>query len=460
MKKKTLLVLLGLTAALTVTACGNTDTAETEPAGETAETEQSAAPDEETFDTEELESEDADIEEILPEEEVDEEDEEPFTELEIESFQPSDYLVENVEDYITPGNLKGLKVTQYIYEITDDVVQSEIEAEVSMYGGEEEVDRPAEEGDIIYVDLTSTIEGSDEDPVTDSTYFYLGDEEYGEEFDEALIGASAGDSLSFSITFDDDIYDEDWIDETVDFEAEVTAVDEITEPEYNDEFVSENFGYDTTEEFEAAYKEYLEEEYNELSLMDAMDSLMDTALSECVFSGYPDDLYAACKEETIDSYAIFFDIDDEEELLEELEMTEDDLDEEVSSLAARRLLISYICEENDLDVTEEEYLSFVNEYAEYYGYDNAYEFEQDLTRSYLVWSMFETEAAEYLYENADINEVPYDDLYLDDEDYYYDDEDYDDDDYEDEDYYDDDEDWDDETDDWLYWDDEEESELD
>ncbi len=456
MKRKLILALLGLTAALTITACGNSDSTETEAAAQVS----TAAQSEDLY-AEEDESDDEDIEMVLPADEVDDEEEESEITLEIEPFDPSDYLVEDVDDYITPGKLEGLKVTQYVYDIDDDFVQSEIEAELSMYEDEEEVDRAARDGDIIYVDLTSTVEGSDEEPLTDSTYFYLGDQEYGEDFDEALIGAKAGDHLTFSIDFDDEIYDEDWENQTVDFEVDVTDVCEITEPDYNDAFVSENYGYDTTEEFETAYREYLEEEYEELSLMDAMDSLLETALENCVFSGYPDNLYAECRQETINDYSIFFDdIEDEDELLEELGMTEDDLDDEVSSLAARRLLISYICEKNNLEVTEEEYLSFIQEYAEYYGYENAYDFEQDLGRSYLVWSMYETKADEYLYDNADVNEVPYDDLYLDDEGYYdedYDDEDYDDEDYDDEDY----DDWDDETDDyeWEYFDDEDETEF-
>ena len=161
MNRKRLIVLLGLAAALSITGCGNTKK-------ETAETEFStAAP-------EEVAEEDLAAEELLEEDTEEEQTLEPIT--------PSDYLIEDTSDYIALGEVKGLEVTQYTYEITDDMVDEQIQYELEMYSEEVEVDRASASGDIIYLDLTSTVSG--EDTESESTYFYLGDEEYGAEFDE------------------------------------------------------------------------------------------------------------------------------------------------------------------------------------------------------------------------------------------------------------------------------------
>ena len=195
--------------------------------------------------------------------------------------------------------------------------------------------------------------------------------------------------------------------QTVDFTVDVTSVCEIQSPEYNDTFVSENTEYSTTEEFESALRDTLADEYAETSLMDTVESLFQTVESEAVFSGYPQELYDLCKEETLSFYAAFAGTSDEQEIYDLFGLTEDDMDAEVLTTVNRRLIVSSICEQAGLEVTEEEYISYVTDYAEYYGYDSAADFEADNTRETLVWSLYETKAGDYLYENADITEEPY-----------------------------------------------------
>lgn len=377
MKRKTVLILIGAAAAVTLSACGS-NTSETE----------TTVPDT-TVSTEAEETEEA-----------------------LAAIIPSDYLVENAENYITADSLEGLETTQYTYTVTDDMIQEQIEEELYLYREETEVDRAAESGDIIYLDLTAAVKGSD-DSYDESTYFSLGDAEYGEDFDEALIGASAEDELSFDITFADDasdttFIDEEWNGQTVHFEAVIESVCEVTDPEYTDEYISENTEYSTLEEYEEALREVLEAEYEEISYSDVLDTLFDAALEICEISELPDDLYESCYEETIASYAVFLDTTDKDEILAEFDLTEEDLEAEVEELAQRRLLISYLCETNDIEVTEEDYVSYVEEYADYYGYDSAVDFEADMERSYLVWSIYEAKAGEILYNAADITTEVYD----------------------------------------------------
>jgi trigger factor len=343
-------------------------------------------------------------EEAADDEAADDAETEEDSSADLDPITPSDYLIENVSDYVTPGELKGLEVTQYTYEVTDDFVQEQIDENLSAAADEIEVDRASQTGDIVYVDLTSSIQGEEDSESVESTYFMLGDEEYGEAFDEQLTGVSTGDTVTFSVTFDEDIWIDEWIDQTVDFTAEITSVCEQTIPEYNDDFVAEYTDYSTTAEYEAALRESLTSEMEESSRYDAIESLFDSAVEASVFSGYPQELYDSCKEELLEFYSIFTGTTDENDIYELFGITEDDMDEEVLDSVNRRLLISAICEENGLEVTEEEYIQYVTEYAESYGYDSAADFEEDNSREALVWSLYETKAGDYLYENATITE--------------------------------------------------------
>lgn len=395
MSRKYLLFLTGITAALALSGCGGNDAAQTETPTEAAVTEAAAV---------EMEEAETEFQDAL----------EPIT--------PSDYLIENISEYVTPGELEGLEATQYLYEITDDMVQEEIQAELESYGEETEVERAAAEGDIIYADVTSTIHGESDSAYTESTYVTLGDEEYGADFDKELTGASSGDELTFTISFDSDSPMEEWDNKAVDFEVTVTSVCEVSIPEYSDEYVSEYMGYSTTEEYEEAVREMLTSQYEESSYADVVETLFQTAVDNSTFNGYPEELYEQCKDEVLSLYGMFLGTTDEQEIYDAFDLTESDIETEVLSTVNRRLLISAICEENNIEVTEEDYNEFVSYNAEYYGYSSAADFETDNTRESLVWAMYENEAAGILYDSANITPVQYDELA---EDEYFDEDEFD-----------------------------------
>lgn len=392
MNKKRVLLLLGLAAAIGMTGCGNSEK-------KTEETEFSTSAPEETAE------EDLDTAELM--------EENSETEKAIEPITPSDYLPSKTADYVTLGDLSGLQATEYTYEVTDDMIQAQIDEELEFNSEEVETDRASKDGDVIYLDLTSTVNGEE---TTESTYFYLGSQEYGAEFDEQLIGLFAGDTMEFSITFGDDIWMEEWMNQTVDFKAEITSVCELTTPEYNDAFAAEYTDFATTAEYEAYLKESLEEEYADLGYSDTIETLFDQAVEQTVISGYPEEFYDSCRNELLATYFAFTGSDDVNDVYELFGLTEESLDTEIMNSVSRRLLISAICQEQNLEVTEEDYLECLNDYTEYYGYDSAAAFEEDYSRESLVWFLYESKAAEYLYEHAEITKVPYEEEELSDED--------------------------------------------
>ncbi|MDO4322866.1 MAG: hypothetical protein Q4C61_10100 [Lachnospiraceae bacterium] len=384
MSKKYLLILSGIIMASALSGCGQKKTPETEssavaPSG-TAE-------------------EDVDPDALS---------DSPETAEELDPITPSDYLIKDVSEYVTLGDLNGLEVTQYSYEITDDMVQERILSELEAYGEEVEVNRAAAEGDIIYADITSTIHGEPDTAFTESTYMTLGDEEYSADFDKKLLGASSGDTLKFTCSFDNDTWMDEWANKSVDFEVTITSVCEMDIPEYTEEYVAENTDFSNKSEYEDYTRELLLSEYDEAAYNDTIEALFQAAINESKFSGYPEDLYASCKEEVLSLYSAFLGDTDEQAIYEAFDLSPDDISTEVLSAVNRRLLVSAICETNDVEVTEEAYAEFVNDYAGFYGYDSAVQFEADYTRESLVWALYENEAAAILYDAAKISLVPYD----------------------------------------------------
>ena len=177
-------------------------------------------------------------------------------------------------------------------------------------------------------------------------------------------------------------------------------------PEYDDVY-AESMGYTSTEEYESAVRESLVISYEDLSYSDAAESLILAAVDLTEFSGYPEDLYEACKEETESYYLMFIGGDSTEDIYDTFGIAEEDLESEILSTVYRRLFISAYCAENDITVTEEEYTDYLNALADAYGYESAVAAEEDYTREALVWTVYESKVTDILFESAKITEIPY-----------------------------------------------------
>ena len=356
---------------------------------------------------------DADGEELDPEFSQDVEENEVIEadaaeeEKALEPITPSEYLVQKASDYVKLGDYDGVEVTKYTYEITDDMVQDEIQGELEDASEEESTNAPSEDGNTIYMNLTASVDGEEAaDP--EETFITLGQEEYGAEFDEKLTGVSTGDTLDFTITYGDDTWQEDWQGKTVDFSVEVTDVTKSEVPEYNEDYVKNYTGYDTKEEYEASVREYLEQSYEEQSAYDQSEELISACLERTEFTGeYPEDLFEACKEEALSAYSMFVDEGgDVTDVLDMFGLTESDIEEEAKNLVNRRLFISAYAQANNIEVTEDDYVSYVNEYADYYG-ESAADFEALYTRETLVNALYESKVIDQLLEKAKVTEKEY-----------------------------------------------------
>lgn len=361
MKKKTLLLLTGLLVTTCITGCGKKETAIQD------------------------------------------------TEASSEQNTITGYLIENADQYVTLSSYEGIDVEKPIYTVTDEEVFMEIDNSLYEMSELTEADRPAELGDILTVNLKAVIDGEEEAYIDETDYsIELGYEEFGADFDTELTGTQAGDTKSFSITFSDDTWYEDWINQTVNFDVTVTTVEQLIIPEYNEEFVK-NQGYDSLEEYEASIKETLTAGYEEQSAAEAKTNALFAAIDATEFNGYPDKLYDSCKTSIEEQYTMFAEAFGmtQEELYEAYGMAEEDLNTEILSAVNSRLFISAFCQKEGLTITEEDYQAFLEELYYEYGYEDAASFEAEYGKEYILWTLYEDLASTHLLEHAAITEVDY-----------------------------------------------------
>lgn len=360
MKRKHLLLITGLALVLGMTGCGNSE--------KTAETETTAA-----------------------------------------GSVITGYLIDGADQYVTLGIYKNLPVEKPIYEVTDDEISMEIENYLYEKSDMQQTDRGAEAGDVVTVDLKATVEGAQEPDLDETDYAVeLGYEEFGADFDQALTGCQAGDSKTVSCSFTEEDGYEDWAGKTVNFEISVKAVEELVVPKYDDAFITD-MGYNSQEDFENYIRESLEASYREQSEAEARSNAILAALDNTQFEGYPDKLYDSCADSVNDQYKFFADAYgmSMDEVLEAFDMTQEDLDSEILETVNTRLFISALCQAENITATDEEYTAFIDQQFSQYGYEEGASFEADYGKETILWALYEQKAADFLLENASVDEVTY-----------------------------------------------------
>ena len=323
-----------------------------------------------------------------------------------ESATVSGILIDKASSYVTLGEYKGLEVERATYEVTDYDVDAEIDSRLSAVADYEEINGPAQFGDMIEMKLTITPDGSDPEDYEDYV-MELGAEEFDLRFDEAIEGRSVGDHISISIPFDEESWVDEWVGKDVAFDVTITSITRAQIPELTDEYAKSSLGYSTADEYKAAIRKELEKEYRESADIDAMETLVTDAMDNCKFSGYPEDLYTYLSESRKSEYESFAEMMGMsiDEFYKEYMMTDEDVQNEVLTEVNRRLFISAMCEKENLTLTQDEYNRRLTIIAQSYGYGSVEDLSSMVDAEDLLWEVYGQVVGEYLLDNAKVTDI-------------------------------------------------------
>ncbi|ANZ35473.1 trigger factor [Lentzea guizhouensis] len=154
----------------------------------------------------------------------------------------------DVRPEITVPAFGELAVTVDEQEVTDEDVTTQLDELRARFGTLTGVSRPAQTGDFVIVDLSATVDGEEvEEARTSGLSYEIGSGQLVEGIDEALVGASEGETKTFGTTLVAGAHEGS--------EAEVTVVlntvKERQLPELDDEFAQLASEFDTLDELKA-----------------------------------------------------------------------------------------------------------------------------------------------------------------------------------------------------------------
>jgi trigger factor len=189
-----------------------------------------------------------------------------------------------VRPVVTVGGYDGLRVTIPSPDVDPTEIDARIDRLRESFAELEDVERPAQTGDNVTIDIAGSREGEAMDGLTAEDYMYeVGTGSIVPELDEQLAGAKVGAVLEF--TADHPLPDED----PVDFRVEVKGIKEKVLPEADDAFAAEASEFETIAELRAD----LEQRFGMVKKMQATMAVQQKtaeALAELVDIEIPDSL--------------------------------------------------------------------------------------------------------------------------------------------------------------------------
>ncbi len=291
----------------------------------------------------------------------------------------------NVSDYITLGQYKGVKATYDKLEVTDADVDKVIQDELSVNSTEEEVkDRAVQTGDIVNIDYEGLKDGVAFDGGTAQGYeLEIGSGQFIPGFEDGLIGHKLGEKVKLDLTFPAEYQSEELAGKAVVFNVTINTIKVKKLPELNDEYVKSNTDYDTV----AAYKDGTRADLvatNEETMKNAkISSILQTIVSNSTISSYPQtliDYYGYEMESYFTQYAQMYGME-LAAFIEANGMSQETYDEQKKSYAenraAQELVLNSVIKTENMDLTDEEYSKGVADYMEKYEVQTEDEFYQN-----------------------------------------------------------------------------------
>lgn len=318
-----------------------------------------------------------------------------------------------VEDYVKLGEYKNLKVQYPIPEVLEEDVQfaiEELQEENKEY--KEITDRAAQEGDSVNIDFTGVVDGEAFDGGSATDYeLVLGSGDFLEEFENNLIGKNSGEATTFPVTFPEDYFDEEMAGKEAEFTVTINKISEVNVPEYNDEFVAKVTDYSTTEEYEDYIRGDLMVSAQEESISASGDEALALAVENATVDGYPQELYDFYYDQTVAGYEFYASLMgmEYEDFIEQ--MGEDSIEDAAIAQVNEFLVVQAIAEKEGLTITEDNYKEEAKDLMEENEYESLEEFEADYGKVSIITQLLRGKIVNFLYDNAEIEEVSQEEYY-------------------------------------------------
>lgn len=318
--------------------------------------------------------------------------------------ESSDY-----NDYVTLGDYRNLSVELAVEQVTDEALEAYEREQLDAFASYEDADGPVKEDQLVQVSLLAkngdeiVYDFSDEDGYE----MAIGQQEFGDKVDEALIGAQVGDVLDFSVSYEDDFEDAMLCGNEINYHIEIRGITDVSYPKLTDAFVQENFEEQTVQAWRDTLRGQLYSDHQAEATEEMRDDLVQRAIDGSKITGYPKDLYKQKKEEVTANYQSYADMfgNTLDDVYEMLGVDKKALQEEYLDATYRTMVLALIRQQENITLSDEEEQEKLEEYAQENEYDSVQELLIDYDEEGLKQYFLDEMTVDFLEEHAQITTV-------------------------------------------------------
>lgn len=313
---------------------------------------------------------------------------------------------ENVDysQYVTLGTYKGVSYTKQTIEVTDQEVEDQIQSTLQNNAVNTEItDRDTvAQGDIANIDFEGLLDGvAFEGGTAQAQNLTIGSGQFIEGFEEQLIGAKVGESVSINVTFPE-VYDNnpDLAGKPVVFNVKINSINTETVPELTDEFVSGISESKTVDEYRQSVREDITKSKEDDAEYQKQSEIWKAVKDACEVKEYPQELVGKYTEQANKDYASYAEqagVSIDELMTTYFGMSMEDYAKEI---VAQEMIIKAIAKDAGIEVTDEQFKAKTAEIATTYGYESADALIEKFGEAELKDSFLYEAVMDYLSENA------------------------------------------------------------
>lgn len=308
-----------------------------------------------------------------------------------------------LEDY------KGLKADKPTTEVTDEDVQNEIDKLLDRSARFVEVEREAENDDLVTIDFDGYVDDKAFEGGKGEGYeLTLGSGQFIPGFEDQIVGHKAGEEFDVNVKFPED-YTEELAGKDATFKVVLHNVKEKQLPEFDDDFVTEVSEYDTVDELKDHTREDLQKEKDDAADAE-VDSQLFEALAKCVKSEIPEVMFEHQIDDSVNEFGYQLQSQglDLQTYLNYTGMKEQDLRDSFRARSEEqvkcRLALEKIAKLENVEVTKEDLDKQYKDLAEQYGMEEE-SVRNILSEDDIAKDVKTKKALEIVKEAAEITEV-------------------------------------------------------
>jgi trigger factor len=265
-------------------------------------------------------------------------------------------------------NYEGIELKKTLYKMSEAEVDTQIKMLRKQLAEYQPIqtDRAAAEGDHAVIDYEGCKDGQPFEPTqkTENYTLKIGGKMISEDFDKELIGMKPGEQKEFTVTFPEDHHNKDLAGLDITFNITLKEIREEILPAADDELAKKLGNFETIEDVKTAIRKNLQEGYDKRSEQEIQEQIFEKLLTEKF--ELPETLVKFELDGIIEDTEMRF--SQSNMTLDQLGLSREKLEEQYRDVAEnqvrRHLFLSKIIEQESLDLTEDELTEELNMLAQ------------------------------------------------------------------------------------------------